>query len=126
MRAQPRLFANIDWTLVGLFIGLVLIGWLNIYASGLNDAHPLIYDTTQRYGKQMLWILSAFVIALMVLLIDSKLFTAFAYPIYVIGILVLIITIFAGTEVSGSKSWLALGSFRIQPAEFTKITTALV
>jgi rod shape determining protein RodA len=126
MREQPRLFANIDWTLVGIFVGLVLIGWINIYASGLNDAHPYIYDTTQRYGKQMLWILSAFAIALMVLLIDSKLFTTFAYPIYVIGILLLIITIFAGTEVSGSKSWLAIGSFRIQPAEFTKITTALV
>jgi len=125
MRAQPRLFANIDWTLVGLFFALVMIGWLNIYASGLNDAHPQIWDTSQRYGKQMLWILFAFVIALMVLLIDSKLFTTFAYPLYIIGIFILIVTIFAGTEVSGSKSWLAIGSFRIQPAEFTKITTAL-
>ncbi|MDP4291714.1 MAG: rod shape-determining protein RodA [Bacteroidota bacterium] len=125
-REQPRLFANIDWILVGIYFALVLIGWMNIYASGLNDAHPLIYDTTQRYGKQMLWILAAFAIALMILLIDSKLFTTFAYPIYVVGILVLIFTIFAGTEVSGSKSWLSLGSFRIQPAEFTKITTALV
>ena len=125
MREQRRLFDNIDWTLVGLFFVLVMIGWVNIYASGLNDAHPYIYDTTQRYGKQMLWIISAFAIAFMVLLIDSKLFTAFAYPIYIVGILVLILTIFAGTEVSGSKSWLALGSFRIQPAEFTKITTAL-
>jgi len=111
--------------LVGLYTALVLIGWMNIYASGLNDSHPLIYDTTQRYGKQMLWICSAFLIALMVLLIDSKLLTTFAYPIYIIGILILIVTIFAGTEVSGSKSWLAIGSFRIQPAEFTKITTAL-
>ena len=125
MREQRRLFDNIDWTLVGLFFVLVFIGWMNIYASGLNDAHPNIYDTSQRYGKQMLWILSAFAIAFMVLLIDSKLFTTFAYPIYIIGILVLILTIFAGTEVSGSKSWLALGSFRIQPAEFTKITTGL-
>ena len=125
MRAQPRLFANIDWTLVGLFFALVMIGWLNIYASGLNDAHPQIWDTSQRYGKQLLWILCAFAIALMVLLIDSKLFTTFAYPLYIIGIFILIVTIFAGTEVSGSKSWLAIGSFRIQPAEFTKITTAL-
>jgi rod shape determining protein RodA len=125
MKAQPRLFANIDWTLVGLFFALCMIGWLNVYASGLNDTHPQIWDTSQRYGKQMLWVLSAFAIAFMVLLIDSKLFTTFAYPIYIFGVLLLLVTIVAGTEVSGSKSWLAIGSFRIQPAEFTKITTAL-
>lgn len=125
MRQQNRLFANIDWTLVGLFLILVLIGWVNIYASGLNEAHPHIYDTSQRYGKQMLWILSAFGMAFMILLIDSKIFTAFSYPLYIIGILVLLLVIFAGTEVAGSKSWLSLGSFRIQPAEFAKITTAL-
>jgi rod shape determining protein RodA len=125
MREQNRLFANIDWTLVGLFLLLVLIGWVNIYASGLNEAHPHIYDTSQRYGKQMLWILSALAMAFMILLIDSKLFTAFAYPIYLVGILILMVTIVAGTEVAGSKSWLTMGPFRIQPAEFAKITTAL-
>ena len=125
MREQRRLFDNIDWTLVGLFVVLVLIGWANIYASGLNDAHPYIYDTTQRYGKQMLWILSAFGMALMILVIDSKLFTTFAYPIYIFGILILLLVLVAGTEVAGSKSWLTFGPFRIQPAEFTKITTAL-
>lgn len=125
MREQSRLFANIDWTLVGLFLLLVLIGWVNIYASGLNEAHPHIYDTSQRYGKQMLWILSAFAMAFMILLIDSKLFTAFAYPIYIIGILILLVVIAVGIEVAGSKSWLSLGSFRFQPAEFAKITTAL-
>lgn len=125
MRQQSRLFANIDWTLVGLFLLLVLIGWVNIYASGLNEEHPYIYDTSQRYGMQMLWILSSFVIAFMILLIDSKLFTAFAFPIYIIGILTLILVLFVGTEVAGSKSWLSIGAFRIQPAEFAKITTAL-
>ena len=125
MRDQKNLFANIDWPLVGFYIGLILIGWINIYSAGLNQQHLYIFDTSQRYGMQMIWILTSFALAFMILLTDSKVFTTFAYPLYFIGTLVLIFVIFGGTEVGGSKSWLSLGIFRIQPAEFTKITTAL-
>jgi rod shape determining protein RodA len=125
MRDQKNLFANIDWPLVGFYIGLILIGWINIYSAGLNQQHLYIFDTSQRYGMQMIWILTSFALAFMILLTDSKVFTTFAYPLYFIGILVLIFVIFGGTEVGGSKSWLSLGFLRIQPAEFTKITTAL-
>ena len=125
MRDQKNLFANIDWQLVGLFVALTLIGWINIYSAGLNQQHLYIFDTTQRYGMQMLWILTSFAIAFVILLTDSKVFTTLAYPLYVIGLLVLIFVVFGGTEVGGSKSWLSFGIFRIQPAEFTKITTAL-
>lgn len=125
MRDQKNLFANIDWPLVGFYIGLVFIGWINIYSAGLNQQHLYIFDTTQRYGMQMIWILTSFALAFMILLIDSKVFTTFAYPLYFIGLIVLIFVIFGGTEVGGSKSWLSLGPLRIQPAEFTKITTAL-
>lgn len=125
MRDQRNLFANIDWQLVGFYIGLILIGWINIYSAGLNQQHLYIFDTSQRYGMQMIWILTSFALAFMILLTDSKVFTTFAYPLYFIGTLVLIFVIFGGTEVGGSKSWLSLGIFRIQPAEFTKITTAL-
>ena len=125
MRDQKNLFANIDWPLVGFYIGLILIGWINIYSAGLNQQHLYIFDTSQRYGMQMIWILTSFALAFMILLTDSKVFTTFAYPLYFIGTLVLIFVIFGGTEVGGSKSWLSLGGLRIQPAEFTKITTAL-
>ena len=125
MRDQKNLFANIDWPLVGFYIGLIFIGWINIYSAGLNQQHLYIFDTTQRYGMQMIWILTSFALAIMILLLDAKLFTAFAYPLYFIGTLVLIFVIFGGIEVGGSKSWLSLGFVRIQPAEFTKITTAL-
>ncbi len=125
MRDQKNLFANIDWPLVGFYIGLILIGWINIYSAGLNQQHLFIFDTSQRYGMQMIWILTSFALAFMILLTDSKVFTTFAYPLYFIGTLVLIFVIFGGTEVGGSKSWLSLGILRIQPAEFTKITTAL-
>src|ERR1035437_1120449 len=125
MRDQKNLFANIDWPLVGFYIGLILIGWINIYSAGLNQQHLYIFDTSQRYGMQMIWILTSFALAFMILLTDSKVFTTFAYPLYFIGTLVLIFVIFGGTEVGGSKTWLSLGGLRIQPAEFTKITTAL-
>jgi rod shape determining protein RodA len=125
MRDQKNLFANIDWPLVGFYIGLIFIGWINIYSAGLNQQHLYIFDTTQRYGMQMIWILTSFALAIMILLLDAKLFTAFAYPLYFIGTLVLIFVVFGGIEVGGSKSWLSLGFVRIQPAEFTKITTAL-
>ena len=39
------------------------MGWLNIYAAVYNEDHQNIFDTTQKYGKQLIWISSAAFIA---------------------------------------------------------------
>jgi rod shape determining protein RodA len=119
------LFANIDKPLVILYLILVFFGWLNIYAAVYNDTHSSILDFSQSYGKQMVWILSALLLALFIIVIDSKFYTTFAFVFYGIIVLLLFVVLFAGKEISGSKSWLGVGEFGIQPSEFAKITTAM-
>ena len=125
MKEQKGIFRHTDRTLVLLYLVLVLMGWINIYAAVYNNEHASIFDLSQSYGKQMLWIVTSLVIALMVLLTDAKFFNAFAYPIYGGTILLLIIVLFFGKEIAGSKSWFQIGDFRLQPAEFAKFATTL-
>jgi len=101
------------------------MGWLNIYAAVYNEEAKSMFDTTQSYGMQMIWIATSLVIAFMILVIDGEFFPSFAYVVYGAFILLLLAVIVLGVEVKGSRSWIAVGSFRIQPAEFAKFATNL-
>lgn len=125
MREQRGIFYNIDWTTVILFLALVFLGWLNIYAAVYSEDHKSIFDVSQSYGKQLIWILTAFLLALMILLIDAKFYPAFAFVIYGVCIFWLIEVLILGTEISGSKSWFKIGGFAVQPSEFAKFATNL-
>lgn len=120
-----NLLANIDWVSILLYLLLVLIGWINIYAAVYDENHSSILDISQKYGKQLIWIGAAFVLAFLVLLTDSKFFTTFSMVIYGIMIFLLIAVLFLGTETKGARSWFEVGDFRIQPAEFAKFATNL-
>lgn len=125
MRRQRSIFQNIDWITVLLYFVMVIAGWLNIYAAVFNQQHDNIFDVTQNYGRQLMWMLTALILIVFVLVIDGKFFDAFAYLVYGISIASLIAVLFLGHEVAGSKSWFRFGSFGIQPAEFAKFATAL-
>lgn len=125
MRKQQSIFQNIDWVLVALYLVLMLIGWISIYAAVYNEEHKSILDISQNYGKQLIWISTSLVIAIFILIIDGKFFEAFALPIFGVVILMLLAVLLLGREVAGSKSWFEIGSFRLQPAEFAKFATNL-
>lgn len=101
------------------------MGWLNIYAAVYNEEHKNIFDLSQKYGKQLIWIGSAAVIALFILLIEADFYTVFAYFFYGFFLLLCIAVPFLGREVKGSRSWFRFGDFGIQPAEFMKFATNL-
>jgi rod shape determining protein RodA len=125
MRRKINVWTNIDWFTVILYVVFVLIGWLTIYSAVYNEEHSSILDLSQRYGKQLLWISAAFILAILIMIIDSNFFSFFAYGFYVIMIVLLIAVLFFGVEVHGSKAWLSFGNIRFQPAEFAKIATVL-
>jgi len=126
MRESKSIFGNIDKIVVIIYLLLVIIGWLNIYAAVYDDNHTSIFDFSQKYGKQLVWILTSFVLSLFVLIIDSKFFNQFAYFIYFFAFTLLIVVLFWGSETSGSRSWLVIyGEFRVQPAELAKVATGL-
>lgn len=118
-------WTRIDWKTILVFVLLVFIGWLNIYAAVYNEALSGGFDLSSRYGMQLIWIGISAVVAMVILLIDDIYYHLLAYPFYGLMMVVLVLTLFVGKEVNGAKSWLALGPVAVQPAEFMKLATAL-
>ena len=124
-RNNAGVLQNIDWILVLMYLLMVTMGWFNIYAAVYNEEYKSIFDTSQSYGMQLVWIISSLFIAFVILVIDGEAFPRVAWAVYGAFILLLIAVIFVGAEVKGSKSWIGVGSFRVQPAEFAKFATNL-
>ncbi|MGB0176205.1 MAG: rod shape-determining protein RodA [Owenweeksia sp.] len=125
MRENRSIFANIDWFLVFLYLLLVFMGWGNIYAAVFNEENSSIFDMSQEYGRQLIWILTSLFLVVIILFTDGKVFQALAFPIYFISLLTLVGVLLFGKEVAGARSWFAIGSFSLQPSEFAKFATAL-
>lgn len=125
MKRERGIFFNIDWIMVSLYLGLVLIGWINIYAAVYNEEHQSIFDLSQNYGRQLMFFGTSVLIALVILIIDAKFYNAFALPIYLFAIFLLIAVLLFGSEVAGARSWFQIGGFSIQPSEFAKVATCL-
>ena len=125
MKRERGILFNIDWITVFLFLGLVMIGWINIYAAVYNEEHQSIFDLSQNYGRQLMFIGTSVLIALIILIIDAKFYNAFALPIYLFAIFLLIAVLIFGSQVAGARSWFQIGGFSIQPSEFAKVATCL-
>ncbi len=116
-------WSKIDWKTILVFVVLMLLGWVNIYAASAGDGES--FTLSSRYGMQLIWMGISLVVAGVILLLDDIYYHQFAYPLYLLMLLVLVATLFVGKEVNGAKSWLALGPVAVQPAEFMKLATAL-
>lgn len=117
--------SSIDWMSLSLYLILMLLGWVMIYSAVYDENHSSIFDMSQRYGKQLLWIILSLFLGAVILMIDAKFFNVFAYPIYTFVMLMLVGVLLFGSTIAGSKSWFQIGGFAIQPAEFAKFATAL-
>jgi len=125
LKARNNILLNLDWITVFLYLVLVILGWINIYAAVYSDEHQSILDMGQRYGKQLIWIIAGIILAIMVLSVDSKFFAAFATHIYIITILLLVAVLIFGKEVNGARAWFEFGNVALQPAELGKFATNL-
>ena len=118
---------TVDWWLVGAYLLLVLIGWINIYASIHSTEPASILDWGARSGKQAIWILTAFVLDVFILfIINPRLWEVLSPYGYVLVFFLLVLVIFVSKDVKGSHSWFELGPVKFQPAEISKITTSLL
>lgn len=118
---------SVDWALVVTYLLLILIGWVNIYASIHSDGPASIFDYNFRSGKQFVWILTALGLAALILfVINAQFWESASVPLYLFVICLLVSVIFLGVEVKGSRSWFEFGPIRFQPAEVSKITTSLL
>ena len=123
MRRQKSIFENIDWLLVSMYLVFLAMGWFNIYAAVYNEEHRSIFDISENYGKQMIWIGTALIIAIAILIIDGKFYAAFSYPIYGVVMFLLLIVLVVARDIKGAVAWIDIGSFKLQPSEFAKFAT---
>jgi rod shape determining protein RodA len=125
VKRTENILLRIDKTTVLLFLVMIVLGWLNIYAAVYNEEHKGIMDLSQRYGKQFVWILAAIVLAVFIVIIDNRFYFFFGYILYGGAILILILVLVIGKEINGAKSWFQFGSVTLQPSEFAKAATAI-
>ncbi len=124
-RREALTIGKVDWVMIFIYAALVIMGWFNIYAAVYDDAHSSIFDISQRYGMQAIWIGVSVFIGISILLIDDKYYHILSYPFYWIAVIVLLAVLFLGKEVNGAKSWIMLGPVALQPTEMVKFATSL-
>ena len=120
-----NVFQSLDWMVLILYSMLLFMGWFNIHAACYDDTHDSIFDFSMRYGKQLVWIGVSYVIVILIMASNFRLYSVLSYFIYGFMILLLMAVLVVGTKTNGARSWFEIGPLKIQPAEFAKFATAL-
>ncbi len=119
------IFSNLDWPTVIIYLIMVVFGAISIYAASYDFDDASMFSFSEFSGKQFMWIGLGFVLGLVILLIDGRVYDTYAYLIYIVVMGLLLITPFVAPDIKGSHSWIVLGPMSLQPAEFAKSATAL-
>lgn len=125
MRKNQSVIGSFDWPLFAGYILLLLMGIGTVYSVAFDPEHPNVFDISEKYGKQIMWLGISLFLGLLVFLIDSDIYRKFSVPIYAFTLTLLVIVLFM-PAVNGARAWLGIGSMGIQPAEFAKIGTAIL
>ena len=124
LRENQRRF-KFDWITIILFLLLVGFGYLNILSASHIGEITSYFDTSQLYGKHLIFVGLTFGLIIFILSFEAKFYERFASVIYIVAILALIGLFIFGKDVNGARSWYGIGSMTIQPSEFAKFATAL-
>jgi rod shape determining protein RodA len=126
MNRGEDITGKLDWIAVLLYVLMVVMGWLNIFAAVYDESvKQTIWDLSLNSGRQLIFIGASFLIIIVIIVIDMRFYETFAYLFYGIILIALILVPIIGKEVGGNKAWIAIGSFSLQPSEFAKFITAM-
>jgi rod shape determining protein RodA len=114
-----------DGRLILYYSLLITIGWLTIFSTSYNPSAAQGFSLSLPYARQLLWIGTSIVLAIVISLLDSRILQHYSYHLYLFCLLLVISTFFLGSKINGATSWIKIGSFSIQPTEFMKLATAM-
>lgn len=127
MRSEGGIFGNLDWSIVLIYLTLITLGWINIYASVYDPgAATSLFDLDSNSGRQLIFIMIVPILIAIILIVDFRIYESIGPLLYVFFILLLLIVPFVGREINGARAWFQFGAFRLQPSELTKFATALL
>ena len=117
---------SLDWVTVIIYMILLGLGWMSVCGATYDFGQAGDFlDLSTRSGMQIVWIGTSLILGLVLLGIDERFFDSFAYMLFLFFMLLLLATPFLTHDIKGSLSWIKIGKFSIQPAEFAKFATAL-
>lgn len=123
---EQSIVRNLDWFTLFIFIVLVGMGWMSVCGASYEfEQGSQLFDFSSRSGMQMIWILTSLVLGTIILCVDDRLVESLSYIVYIGFLVLLFVTPMLARDIKGSMSWIKIGSFSIQPAEFAKFATAL-
>ncbi len=123
--SQGGFFSGVNVGAIVLYFMVVVIGCVCITSASFDEMSPDHLAMSHYYMKQISWFGVAILAGMVVLLMDVNIFHKYAYVLYIVGILLLLLTLLFGREVNGAKSWFEFGALRLQPVEIVKITTSI-
>lgn len=125
VRDRGSVIGQLDWLTIGLYLVLMICGWLSVCGAGFNFETESLLSFGTRTGKQLLWMVCGLGLGCFLLMFSQNFYRSYAWVFYVLMMLLLLVTIFIAKDTKGSRSWLELGPVKLQPAEFAKFATAL-
>ncbi|MCL2167510.1 MAG: rod shape-determining protein RodA [Lentimicrobiaceae bacterium] len=114
-----------DIQLILYYLALLIVGWITIFSTSYNPTAEDFFNLGNAYTRQLIFMGSSFIIAILILLMKGQYYSYMAYPVYLFCLLLMILVIFIGTEINGAHAWIKIGNFSIQPTEFCKFGMAL-
>lgn len=123
MRQNAEISKGLDWVTVWLYVAVCIIGIISIFAATYRNENIIqgFFSLKTDYGRQAIYFTISLILAVFIMLTDSKFFTATANLFYLFGIILLLLVFPFHTEVKGTKSIIRFASFQLQPAELCKI-----
>ena len=126
MAESKPITKNVDWMVVLIYMACLGIGWVNIYAAVYNpEVHTSMFDLNNNAGKQLMWIGTTVILITCILVIDYKFYETFSFIIFAIIVFLLVVVLFAGSNINGSRSWIKFGAISLQPAQFANLGVSL-
>jgi rod shape determining protein RodA len=125
VKREANILIDSDWLAIILYLILITFGWMNIFAVNYSPSDGSFFNLSHRYTIQLVWIFISFIIVLFIFILDPRFFSFIAYPVYGLGIFMLLLVLVIGTVIHASKSWIVLGPISFQPSEFAKFATIM-
>ena len=127
-RRDPAISKGIDWSLIWIYLILVVVGLMAIFGATYKQDDPVLQSFLNfktDYSKQLYFFVVGLILGLFILLTDSKFFSATANIWYAVGIFMMLVVFPFHSNIKGTESIVRIGAFNFQPAEFCKICVAL-